>query len=78
MVKKHNWIKENIDTYSEGNYYKVNQAVIRRPNNCVIQRNTYTGKEKKLKCFQNKSKARKFIREFVQRNPYGVSRKKNV
>ena len=42
------WIKEtgkDYIAYSQGNYYKVNNAIIWRKNDRIILRNTYTGNE---------------------------------
>ena len=44
------WIKEtgsDYIAYSQGNYYKVNNAVLwRKGSNEIVLRNTYTGKER--------------------------------
>ncbi len=63
------WIKENDDTYSEGVFYKVNRALIRRGEN-VILRNTWTGDEKIIgRGFTSKKRAREFMINFMKKNP---------
>ena len=54
--------------FIEGVYYKVNNAVVYRTNKKeVILRNTFTGKEQKLKENINKKDATKFLKEFIKK-----------
>ena len=65
------WIKEtgkDYIAYSEGVYYKVNNAVVFRiPKKQVVLRNTWTGKERVLKTNISKPKALKFMKEFIKK-----------
>jgi hypothetical protein len=55
--------KENgHDVWTEGVYYKVNLAIIRRGREVVV-RNTYTGKEQSLGSFNTAKTAMKVARE---------------
>ncbi len=64
------WIKETgkeYIAYSEGNYYKVNNALVYRIlKKVVVLRNTYTGKEKILAEKIGKTKALKFMRNYAE------------
>jgi hypothetical protein len=63
------WVLDTESDYiafSEGVYYKVNNAVVYRiPKKEVVLRNTYTGKEKLLAKNISKSKALEFMHDFI-------------
>ena len=56
--------------YSEGIYYKLNNAIVYRiPKRELVLRNTWTGAEKLLAQDINKTQALKLMREFIKNNP---------
>jgi len=58
----------NYIAFSEGVYYKVNNAIVYRiPKKEVVLRNTYTGKEKVLAENISKSKALNFMHDFIRK-----------
>jgi hypothetical protein len=60
-------IEKDYIAFSEGNYYAVNQALVYRiTKKEVVQRNTFTGKEKVLSQNMNKTRALKLMREYVK------------
>jgi hypothetical protein len=66
-----NWVLDtepNYIAFSEGVYYKVNNAIVYRiQKKEVVLRNTYTGKEKVLAENISKSKALNFMRDFIRK-----------
>ena len=62
-------IEKEYIAFSEGNYYAVNQALVYRIlKKEVVQRNTFTGKEKVLSQNIDKTKALQLMREYVKTN----------
>jgi len=64
------WILDtepNYIAFSEGNFYKVNNAIVYRiPKKEVVLRNTYTGAEKVLATDVSESEALKIMRDFAK------------
>ena len=59
---------DNIIAYVEGVYYKYNNAIIYNiQKKRVYQRNTWTGEEITLKENINKSKAMKYMRDYIRK-----------
>lgn len=82
----HGWTKSgsgsNPDIYSEGIYYKSNQALILKDADeggyNVVQRNTWTGNEKVIgnSPYATKDEARRFMQRFMRKYPKGTMPKK--
>ena len=60
---------DNYIAFSEGNYYKVNNAVVwRAKTKQVVLRNTWTGNEIILLSNASKAKALDFMKDFIHTN----------